>query len=309
MGAPSGGSFTPITPVSAAAPLPSSTNSTSSTLGVVLGVVLPVGASIIEATSTHTKLGRIFFAETGEFSESTHRKDQLCLSCGEILPTPKPPTMHNHCMKRCKNICSQDKAFYDLYYNKLKKAKTQELISDSVTETEVPSTPSNGTTVLIDLTNSRASTAAPDGSGTLHPFVARAMTSTDINDACNELALWFATGAIPFSAIENIHAKKAFELLRPTFPLPNRKDIGGKWLDVIYAKTELAIVTKISKETNICLLMDGWTERRGRSIFGVVLQFQNGEELLIDSFEASAERHTARLSQTSYIITPKTSLA
>lgn len=99
----------------------------------------------------------------------------------------------------------------------------------------------------------------------------------------------FSSGC-PFSLVENPYWKDFFSSLRPSFKLPTRKDIGGKYLDREFESVEADVWTKIRSSNSVALQCDGWSNIRNEAIINFIITTPS--PVLLKTMATGAERHT-----------------
>lgn len=107
------------------------------------------------------------------------------------------------------------------------------------------------------------------------------------------MARWVATAAVPHLAIENEWLERFLKIICPTFKLVCRKTLSNVLLPKEYDAVMNLIKTRIVESQMLSIIFDGWTDISGKSIYAVVVCFDDGSKQLYDYFDASAESHTA----------------
>lgn len=77
-----------------------------------------------------------------------------------------------------------------------------------------------------------------------------------------------------------------FILLRPGYSLVKRQRLSNKYLDAEYSIFRAKLLERIRQETMITIAVDGWSDARNRSIFGVLVMYPRNCEVV------SNVRHT-----------------
>jgi hypothetical protein len=136
-------------------------------------------------------------------------------------------------------------------------------------------------------------TSTTDASSSMTSFVDRKMSSSEKKDLDRNLLLFFATGGIPFAAVDNPYFIKFLQLLRPSYSMPSRNTLGGSLLYEEHQKVHTSILKKVEQSEVNSIVLDGWTDATGKSIFAVVVETDDGSCELLSTFDASASSHTA----------------
>jgi hypothetical protein len=101
----------------------------------------------------------------------------------------------------------------------------------------------------------------------------------------------YATNS-PFRLVENRHFINLVKDLRPGYQPPSRKDIGGKYLDVIYTEEREKARKNLEGEL-VCLALDGWSNIHNEPIVCATVTTCLGDIYLVDTTDTSGHPHTA----------------
>ncbi|CAG8708244.1 1015_t:CDS:2 [Cetraspora pellucida] len=99
---------------------------------------------------------------------------------------------------------------------------------------------------------------------------------------------WIMTN-IPFEVIENPYIKNLFKSLNPTYVLPSHTTLSGRLLDEEFARIE----NNINDELENAELLDGWTSKRGESLYNYIIMTIERKEYLISLCNYSSESYTS----------------
>lgn len=133
------------------------------------------------------------------------------------------------------------------------------------------------------------SMSLPSSSGTLDRFVDK----TDQREECllnKKLAEAIYSSGCPFSMVSDPSWKEFFACIRPSFKLPSRKDIAGKYLDMQFQEIESEIWTKIKSANSLALQCDGWSNIRNEAIINFIVTTPT--PVLLKTMATGTERHT-----------------
>lgn len=80
----------------------------------------------------------------------------------------------------------------------------------------------------------------------------------------------YASG-MPLSIFESRYWKEAFNIACPTYELPSRASISVELLEAEYIRVKEAMNIKISQAKALALVLDGWTNIKGKSVINFLL--------------------------------------
>lgn len=93
------------------------------------------------------------------------------------------------------------------------------------------------------------------------------------------------------SMFESEHWKKFFDLCRPTFKVPSRKQMSTTHLDMFYEKIKAEVKSQIDSETMVSIMSDGWSNIRNEGIINYMVHTSKGD-LFYDFSLPKAQKHT-----------------
>lgn len=101
---------------------------------------------------------------------------------------------------------------------------------------------------------------------------------------------------ISFRACDSKYFKDFVSALRPSYQIPNRRRLAGSLLDKAHDKIEKSKSKTIAKmDKQATLLIDGWeNSAANKHNVVVMLATANDEKVMLESFDTSAERDTAK---------------
>lgn len=119
------------------------------------------------------------------------------------------------------------------------------------------------------------------------------LTKNEQNQFNSLFCNWIYTTGTPFSKVESNLLSKSLKILRPDVIIPNRKEIGGKYLDENYNELSNKINNFLKKpSTKICLTSDGWTNVNSFPIINYMAVTCDGT-FFIESSEIDGASHNA----------------
>ena len=119
------------------------------------------------------------------------------------------------------------------------------------------------------------------GSGSTQMTINQMLKKDIKEEACQQIARFFYTSAIPFNCVKNPEFVKTLELVAqhgPGFKPPSYHDIREKYLKQEVDKTmHLLDDYKLEwKKTGCSIMSDGWTDRKRRSISNFLVNSPKG---------------------------------
>lgn len=102
----------------------------------------------------------------------------------------------------------------------------------------------------------------------------------------------YATNS-PFHIVEHRAFKEMIEALRPGYKLPNRHDIGDKYLNKIFEKESSKCVSQLEGQ-GVCMSIDGWTNTLNEPIICASITSHESGTYLVDTVDTSGKAHTAQ---------------
>lgn len=90
---------------------------------------------------------------------------------------------------------------------------------------------------------------------------------------------------------ESEHWEKFFDLCRPTFKVPNRKQMSTTHLNVSYEKIRNRVKSQIDDEAMVSIMSDGWSNIRNEGIINYMVHTSKGD-LFYDFSLPKAQKHT-----------------
>lgn len=93
------------------------------------------------------------------------------------------------------------------------------------------------------------------------------------------------------SMFESEHWKKFFNLCRPTFKVPSRKQMSTTHLNESYEKIRNEVKSQIDDEAMVSIMSDGWSNIRNEGIINYMVHTSKGD-LFYDFSLPKAQRHT-----------------
>jgi hypothetical protein len=136
----------------------------------------------------------------------------------------------------------------------------------------------------------------------IEAYCGRKLSESEAANVNKLLLRWFVTSAIPFNAVDNIWAREFFKAINHNYKPVSRRTLSDVLLLQEYNEVSGLIQTKIESSDNISLVVDGWTDLTGKSIYAIVLGFSDGTEQLYKIFDASAESHTGDFLKRKFIV-------
>eukprot|EP01040_Poterioochromonas_malhamensis_P000052 gene52-56_t len=159
-------------------------------------------------------------------------------------------------------------------------------------ETFACSLATNRTFVKHLLTCPGISSSKPQ-QNTLNTFIGRTLTRDESIEANKYLARWYTTAAVPLVAIENEWFERSLNIICPSYKLMCRKTLSNVLIPKEFDTVMNLIKARIGESQMLSIIFDGWTDITGKSIYAVVVAFEDGSEQLYSYFDASNESHTA----------------
>ena len=101
---------------------------------------------------------------------------------------------------------------------------------------------------------------------------------------------------VPFSFVENWFFRRFIELIRPAYDPPSKWQLIYNLIPKEYAVCTLATGKVLSSLSDLTLSLDGWEDRRGRSIYAFLASTSQLERpYVLDIIDISHLRHTAEI--------------
>ena len=101
-------------------------------------------------------------------------------------------------------------------------------------------------------------------------------------------------GGIPFSFIENIFFRRFMKSVLPAFNLPSKWKMINKLLPQQAALCSIQMLEEREGQKHLTLSLDGWEDRKGRSIFAFIASCRDLKQpFILDIVDLSSMRHTA----------------
>nr|CCA27739.1 predicted protein putative [Albugo laibachii Nc14] len=101
-------------------------------------------------------------------------------------------------------------------------------------------------------------------------------------------------GGIPFSFIENIFFRRFMKSVRPAYNLPSKWKMINKLLPQQAALCSIQMLEELEGQNDLTLSLDGWEDRKGRSIFAFIASCRDLKQpFILDIVDLSSMRHTA----------------
>ena len=127
----------------------------------------------------------------------------------------------------------------------------------------------------------------------LHKYSIPHLTDKEQRKFDRELTLFFIDTSTSFLRVENVHLKKALQILRPDVIIPSRKSIGGANLDEIYNETSQKINSIVgSQGYSSTLLSDGWQNIRRESVVNYC-SANNQNTFFLESIATEDQSHSS----------------
>ena len=104
---------------------------------------------------------------------------------------------------------------------------------------------------------------------------------------------YFIHAGVPFSAVENKYFLAFLFFLRPMYKPPSRYVLSNKVLGSEAARIQLAEIDSLKNQKSMTLLVDGWEDAAGRSIYGVVAAEVKKAPIILGLSELTGKRATA----------------
>lgn len=124
------------------------------------------------------------------------------------------------------------------------------------------------------------------------PHSSWALTASEQQEVNFHLLRFIVTANLAFVQANNPHLHAALVKLRPQYNVPSPSTFSQVLLDQEYLAVMMKLKDKISVSQNITLAVDGWSDAMKRSIIAFVLQFPDRTARLLESHEASIDKHT-----------------
>lgn len=131
----------------------------------------------------------------------------------------------------------------------------------------------------------------PKACQTLSNFVVKTTASDKAKIDMQLARCVYATNS-SFSLASHSEFVKLCETLRPGYKPPNRKLIGGKFLDAVFDEEMTKCKNELEGE-KVCLSFDGWENVRNEPILSAAVTKDNGDVFLVDSIDASGITQTS----------------
>jgi hypothetical protein len=123
------------------------------------------------------------------------------------------------------------------------------------------------------------------------PHSSWALTASEQQEVNFHLLRFIVTANLAFVQANNPHLHAALAKLRPQYNVPSPSTF-NQLLDQEYLAVMIKLKDKISSSQNMTLSVDAWTDAMKRSIIAFVLQFPDRTARLLESCEASIDKHT-----------------
>ena len=114
----------------------------------------------------------------------------------------------------------------------------------------------------------------------------------DNNDALLTKAI--IDGGVPFSFVDNLFFRRFMKSVRPAYDLPSKWQMINKLIPQQAALCSLQISEELAGQNDLTLSLDGWEDRKGRSIYAFLASTRNMKQpFILDIVDLSSMRHTA----------------
>lgn len=118
------------------------------------------------------------------------------------------------------------------------------------------------------------------------------LSASEQQDVSFHLLRFAVTANLAFHQLDNPHLHAALTKLRPQYGVPSPSIFSQTLLEQEYQGVMIKLKQKISSSQNLTLTVDGWSDAMKRSIIAFVLQFPDRTARLLESREASIDKHT-----------------
>ena len=103
----------------------------------------------------------------------------------------------------------------------------------------------------------------------------------------------FIHANIAFNTVENPYFQAFLNGLRPMYDIPSRYVLQHTTLDAEAARVEVEELEALSKHKSMTLLVDGWEDIAGRSLYGVVASEVGEPPIVLGLSDLTGKRGTA----------------